>query len=285
MDLTSPRVIKDIAARFGFTFSKGLGQNFLLDSNVLDKIVEAAEIDKGVLEVGPGFGVLTKHLAETGKKVVSVEIDRRLLPVLDYTLEGFDNVTVLERDIMKTDVKALIDEEFCGEEISVAANLPYYITTPIITGLIEAKLPLKNIVVMVQKEVAERICAKPGKKDYGAITVLCQYYTQPEIVCIVPAGSFYPPPKVDSAVLCMKMREKPAVSVKDERMFFRVVKASFAQRRKTLLNCLQSAFSADKDSISRVLESVEISHQIRGEKLGLEEFARIADAFCDNEIN
>lgn len=285
MDLTSPRVIKDIAARFGFTFSKGLGQNFLLDSNVLDQIVEAAEIENGVLEVGPGFGVLTKHLAMTGKKVVSVEIDRRLLPVLDYTLEGFDNVTVLEKDIMKADVKGIIDEEFSGQEISVAANLPYYITTPIITSLIEAKLPLKNIVVMVQKEVAQRICAKPGKKDYGAITVLCQYYTKPEMVCIVPAGSFYPPPKVDSAVLCMRMLPEPSVQVKDEKMFFRVVKASFAQRRKTLLNCLQSAFTADKEKITEVLESVEISPQIRGEKLGLEEFAKIADAFCDNEIN
>ena len=285
MDLTSPRVIKDIAARFGFTFSKGLGQNFLLDSGVLDQIVEAAEIENGVLEVGPGFGVLTKHLAMTGKKVVSVEIDRRLLPVLDYTLEGFDNVTVLEKDIMKTDVKGIIDEEFSGKEISVAANLPYYITTPIITSLIEAKLPLKNIVVMVQKEVAQRICAKPGKKDYGAITVLCQYYTKPEMVCIVPAGSFYPPPKVDSAVLCMRMLPEPSVAVKDEKMFFRVVKASFAQRRKTLLNCLQSAFTADKEKISEVLESIEISPQIRGEKLGLEEFAKIADAFCDNEIN
>ena len=284
MDLTSPKVIKEIAARFGFTFSKGLGQNFLLDSSVLDKIVEAAEIDTGVLEVGPGFGVLTKHLAQTGKKVVSVEIDRRLLPVLDYTLEGFDNVTVLERDILKTDVKKLIDDEFDGEKISVAANLPYYITTPIITNLIESKLPLKNIVVMVQKEVAQRICAKPGKKDYGAITVLCQYYTSPRMVCVVPAGSFFPPPKVDSAVLCMEMLEKPSVEVKDEKLFFRVVKAAFAQRRKTLLNCLQSGFSADKETISRVLESIDISPQIRGEKLGLSDFARIADAFYEEEI-
>lgn len=284
MDLTSPRVIKDIAARFGFTFSKGLGQNFLLDSSVLDKIVEAADIEDGALEVGPGFGVLTKHLAETGKKVVSVEIDRRLFPVLDYTLEGYDNVKVLEEDILKTDVKQLIAEEFPEGKVSVAANLPYYITTPIITGLIESKLPLKNIVVMVQKEVAQRICAKPGKKDYGAITVLCQYYTEPEMVCIVPAGSFYPPPKVDSAVLCMKMREKPAVDVKDEKIFFRVVKSAFAQRRKTLLNCLQSGFSTDKETLSKVLESIEISPQIRGEKLGLEEFAKIADAFCSNGI-
>lgn len=284
MDLTSPRVIKEIAERFGFAFSKGLGQNFLLDESVLDRIVEAAEIDTGVLEVGPGFGVLTKQLAMTGKKVVSVEIDRRLLPILDYTLEEFDNVTVLEQDILKTDVKELIKNEFSDEKISVAANLPYYITTPIITRLIEEKLPLKNIVVMVQKEVAERICAKPGKKDYGAITLLCQYYTEPEIVCVVPAGSFYPPPKVDSAVLRMRVLDKPAVSVKDEKMFFRIVKASFAQRRKTLLNCLQSGFSAEKQRVSQVLLDIGIDPQIRGEKLGLEEFAKIADAFSDAEI-
>lgn len=284
MDLTSPRVIKEIQERFGFAFSKGLGQNFLLDDSVLDKIVDAADIDTGVLEVGPGFGVLTKQLAMTGKKVVSVEVDRRLLPILDYTLEGFDNVTVVEKDILKTDVKELIRSEFSGEKISVAANLPYYITTPIITRLIEGKLPLKNIVVMVQKEVAERICAKPGKKDYGAITVLCQYHTQPRIVCVVPAGSFYPPPKVDSAVLCMEVLDKPAVSVKDEKMFFRIVKAAFAQRRKTLLNCLQSAFSVDKQKISEVLESVDISPSIRGEKLGLSEFAKISDAFTEAEI-
>jgi len=284
MDLTSPRVIKDIATRFGFTFSKGLGQNFLLDSSVLDKIVEAADIEDGVLEVGPGFGVLTKHLAQTGKKVVSVEIDRRLFPVLDYTLEEYDNVTVLEKDILKTDIKKLLEEEFQGGRVSVAANLPYYITTPIITGLIESKLPLKNIVVMVQKEVAQRICAKPGKKDYGAITVLCQYYTEPEMVCTVPAGSFYPPPKVDSAVLAMRMRPEPAVKVKDEKVFFRVVKSAFAQRRKTLLNCLQSGFSADKETLSKVLEGIDISPQIRGEKLGLEEFAKIADAFLERGI-
>lgn len=284
MDLTSPRVIKDIAERFDFNFSKGLGQNFLLDERVLDKIADAADIEDGVLEVGPGFGVLTKRLCETGKKVVSVEIDRRLIPVLDFTLAEFDNVKIIEKDILKTDVAQLIATEFGGGKISVAANLPYYITTPIITKLIEEKLPLKNIVVMVQREVAERIAAKPGKKDYGAISVLCQYYTNPRLVTIVPAGSFYPAPKVDSAVLCMEVCEKPNVEVRDEALFFKVVKAAFAQRRKTLLNCLSSGFSCDKTVLNEVLASVDIEPNVRGERLGLAEFAKIADAFLENGI-
>ncbi len=284
MDLTSPKVIKDICQKFDFGFSKGLGQNFLLDGSVLDKIADAADIDFGVLEVGPGFGVLTKRLAETGKKVVSVEVDSRLIPILDFTLSEFDNVKIIEQDILKTDINVLIKSEFGDNKISVAANLPYYITTPIITRLIEERLPIKNIVVMVQREVAERICAKPGKKDYGAISVLCQYYTNPKMVTIVPAGSFYPAPKVDSAVLCMEVLNTPNVQTKDEKLFFKVVKAAFAQRRKTLLNCLSSGFSKDKQTLSDILESVDISPSIRGEKLGLLEFAKIADAFFDNEI-
>lgn len=281
MDLTSPRTIKEIADKFGFSFSKGLGQNFLLDETVLDKIVEAAEIDGGVLEIGPGFGVLTKRLCETGEKVVSVEIDNRLIPVLEYTLDGFDNFKVIEKDIMKTDVRALIEEEFGGGRVSVAANLPYYITTPIITKLIEDKLPLKNIVVMVQKEVAERIAAEPGGKDYGAISVMCQYYTAPRVVCTVPAGSFYPAPKVDSAVLCMRVLDEPAVKVNDEKMFFKVVKSSFAQRRKTLLNCLSSALGMDKETVAAHISACGIDPGIRGEKLGIEEFATLADEFYD----
>lgn len=285
MDLTSPKTIKELAEKFNFGFSKGLGQNFLLDDTVLDKIAAAADIEDGVLEIGPGFGVLTKRLAQEGKKVVSVEIDKRLIPVLDYTLSDFDNVTVIEKDILKTDVRALINDQFGNGRISVAANLPYYITTPIITKLIEERLPIKNIVVMVQKEVAQRICAKPGKKDYGAISVLCRYYTEPEIITVVPAASFYPAPKVDSAVLCMRMLEKPSVSVKDEKMFFRIVKAAFAQRRKTLLNCLTSAFDADKPEITQLLENIGINPGIRGEKLGAEEFAKISDEFSANGIN
>lgn len=278
MDLTSPKVIKQIAEQFDFGFAKGLGQNFLLDPVVLDKIADAADIDEGVLEIGPGFGVLTKRLCETGKKVVSVEIDKRLIPVLDFTLSEFDNVKIIEKDILKTDINTLIDEEFGDKKISIAANLPYYITTPIITKLIEEKLPIKNIVVMVQKEVAERIVAMPGKKDYGAISVLCRYYTNPRIVTIVPKSSFYPAPKVDSAVLCMEVQGKPNVAVLDEKLFFRVVRGAFAQRRKTLLNCLSSAFSCPKDKLFEILLSVGIEPTIRGEKLGLSEFGKIADA-------
>ena len=285
MDLTSPKVIKQICEMFDFGFSKGLGQNFLLDSSVLDKIADAAEIEDGVLEVGPGFGVLTKRLAETGKKVVSVEVDSRLIPILDYTLGEIDNGKVIEKDILKIDIKKLIEAEFGEKRISVAANLPYYITTPIITRLIEERLPLKNIVVMVQKEVAERISAKPGKKDYGAISVLCQYYTNPRLVTIVPAGSFYPAPKVDSAVLCMQVCDTPNVSVKDTKLFFKIVKSAFAQRRKTLLNCLSSGFGIDKARLSEILESVSIQPSVRGEKLGLSEFAKIADAFSDAGIS
>lgn len=279
MDLTSPRTIRSIQEKFGFTFKKGLGQNFLTSADILEEIVNAAEIESGVIEVGPGFGVLTSELAKNSDKVVSIEIDERLLEVLEYTLADYDNVKIVNADILKLDLHKLIQEEFNGEKISLAANLPYYITTPIITRLLEEKLPLKNIVVMVQKEVAVRMAAKPGSKDYGAITVLCQYYTEPSVVTTVPASLFVPPPKVDSAVLKLKIREKPAVSVTDEKMFFRVVKAAFSQRRKTLLNCLCSNFAMPKNEISQLLEDIGITPSGRGETLSLKEFADIADAF------
>lgn len=277
MELTSVKTIREIERKFGFSFSKGLGQNFLLDSAVLDKIAEAAEIDGGVLEIGPGFGVLTKKLAETAQKVVSVEIDKSLIPVLNFTLDGINNVKIIEGDFLKMDAKSLIKEEFPDEKISIAANLPYYITTPIITKIIEAKLPIKNIVVMVQKEVAERIVAKSGTKEYGAISVLCRFYTNPEIVEIVPASSFYPAPKVDSAVLRMQVLEEPAVSVKDEKLFFKVVKSAFLHRRKTLTNCLASGFNIEKNALSAMLKELNIEPNVRGERLGLSEFAEIAD--------
>lgn len=279
MDLTCIKTIKELTQQFDFAFSKGLGQNFLTDVSVLDDIVNAAEIKGGVLEIGPGFGVLTKVLAENSKKVVSVEIDRRLLDVLEYTVGNYDNVKIVHADVMKVDLQQLIQDEFGTERISVAANLPYYITTPILAKLIESRLPIKNIVVMVQKEVAERICSVPGKKEYGAISVMCQYYTNPSIVVKVPAGSFMPPPKVDSAVLKLEVCEKPNVVVNDEKLFFRVVKASFAQRRKTLLNCLAHHFDIPKDTISELLEKIGIMPSVRGERLGLEEFAKIADTF------
>lgn len=281
MDLTSPRVIRGIQEKFGFTFKKGLGQNFLTSRDILEKIVDAADIESGVIEIGPGFGVLTYELAQNSDKVVSIEIDERLIEVLDYTLSEFDNVKIINEDVLKLDMTALINEEFNGEKVSVAANLPYYITTPIITALLEQKLPINNIVVMVQKEVAMRMAAKPGTKDYGAITVLCQYFTKPSIVATVPASLFVPPPKVDSAVLKLEVLDEPSVSVKNEKMFFRVVKAAFSQRRKTLLNCLASAFPEPKDRLSDILEEIGITPARRGETLSLQEFACIADAFTE----
>ena len=278
MDLTSPRTIRSIQEKFGFTFKKGLGQNFLTSQNVLEEIVDSAEIDSGVIEVGPGFGVLTSELAKNIDKVVTIEIDERLIDVLEYTLADYDNVKIVNADILKLDLHKLIQEEFGNEKVSIAANLPYYITTPIITKLLEEKLPLKNIVVMVQKEVALRMAAKPSSKDYGAITVLCQYYTEPSVVTNVPASLFVPPPKVDSAVLKLKIRENPAVHVTDEKMFFRVVKAAFSQRRKTLLNCLCSNFSFPKEEMSALLEGIGITPSRRGETLSLQEFADISDA-------
>ena len=277
MELTDIRTIKDIERRFGFAFSKGLGQNFLLDSEVLDKIAESAEISEGVLEIGPGFGVLTKRLAQSAEKVVTVELDSRLIPVLDFTLSDFDNVKIIEGDILKIDVKELLAREFGGKRVSIAANLPYYITTPILTSLIEAKLPVKNIVVMVQKEVAERIVAAPGTKEYGAITVLCDYYTNPRIVTTVPAASFYPAPKVDSAVLCMEVLDKPPISVSDEKFFFKVVKSAFLHRRKTLSNCLANDFGTEKAALSDMLCDLGINPLVRGERLGISEFAKISD--------
>ena len=284
MDLTSPKTIRTIASDFGFTFKKGLGQNFLTSKSVLEDIADAAEIDGGgVLEIGPGFGVLTQELSAHAKKVVSIEIDERLNEVLEYTLAECDNVKIINADVMKTDLRKLISDEFGDERISVAANLPYYITTPIITTLLEEKLPVKNIVIMIHKEVAVRLNAKPGTKDYGAITLLCRYYTEPEIVTTVPAGLFVPPPKVDSAVLKLRVLDEPSVKVKDEAVFFKTVKAAFSQRRKTLLNCLSSAFPIPKPQLTELMESVEIAPNRRGETLSIEEFAALADALTDNQ--
>ena len=278
MDFISPTEIKRIASKYGFVFKKGLGQNFLSSQSVLEEIAMASEIEnEGVIEIGPGFGVLTNELAKRAKKVVALEIDDRLIPVLADTLGEYDNVKVINQDVLKTDMKKLIDDEFDGEKVSVAANLPYYITTPIITALIEGDLPLKNLVVMVQKEVADRIIATPGTKNYGAISVLCQYYTDPELVCTVGANMFVPPPKVDSAVVKMAFRNTPAVSIKDEKMFFKTVKAAFSQRRKTLLNCLVSNFTHTKAELTELMESVGIEPTRRGETLSLDEFARLSD--------
>ena len=281
MDLTSPVVIKSIREKFGFSFKKGLGQNFLTSQEVIDKITDAADVSDGVLEIGPGFGVLTKSLAENAPKVVSVEIDSRLNEILEYTLSDFDNVKIINSDVLKTDLHRLIREEFGGKRISVAANLPYYITTPIITRLLEEKLDIKNIVVMVQKEVACRMQAKPSTKDYGAITLLCRYYTKPSIVTDVPAGLFVPPPKVDSAVLKLEILPEPSVKVLDEKTFFKTVKAAFSQRRKTLLNCLSASFPIPKEVLSQILISADIEPSRRGETLDINEFGALSDKIFD----
>lgn len=280
MELTSVKTIKSIAERFNFAFKKGFGQNFLTDPSVLEATVEAAEIENGVLEIGPGFGVLTCALAQKGKKVVAVEIDENLLPVLEFTTAEFDNVKVINKDILKIDTEKLIKEEFGDNTISIAANLPYYITTPIITALLEKRLPVNNMVFMVQKEVAERIAAKNGR-DAGAISHFCSYFSEPEIIMTVPADRFYPAPKIDSAVLRLKMLDKPRVEVKDEALLFKVIRASFAQRRKTLSNGISSGLGLEKSAVNNILTSLGFSETVRGETLTLEEFAMISDKIFD----
>ncbi len=287
MDLTSLSTINYIKGKYGFHMSKGLGQNFLTDANVLEQIADAAELtaESGALEIGPGIGVLTNVLAKRAKKVTAVEIDTRLLPVLEETLAEHDNVNVVNCDFMKVDLPALIAENFNGiEKISLAANLPYYITTPILTSVLENRdFKFENIVVMVQKEVALRLCAQPGKKDYSALSVLVRYYTEPEIVVHVPAASFVPAPKVDSAVVKMKMLDKPRVTPKDEAVFFKTVRAAFGHRRKTLLNALSTsgAFNRSKEELKTIIAELGFKETVRGEELSLDDFCALADRLTE----
>ncbi len=284
MVLTDPAVIKDIKRKFGFEFKKAYGQNFLTSEKVLSEICESVRGSHGIIEIGPGFGTLTDSLAKHFEKVVAIEIDKNLPEVLKYTLADHSNVKIILGDCMKMDMKKVIEEEFGDAKVSLAANLPYYITTPIITTVLEGRLPLENMVVMVQKEVAERLCATPGGKEYGAISVLCSFFTEAEIVAKVPAGCFVPAPKVDSAVVLMKIRKEPPVSLSDEKMFFKVVRAAFSQRRKTLLNCLSGYFGGEKTRISQYLEEVGIDPGRRGETLSVEEFARISNRFKEEGL-
>lgn len=282
--LTDKNTIEYLCKKYDFKFKHGLGQNFLKSDDVLIEIVKAADAENcGILEIGPGFGTLTAAAASVSERVVSVEIDKNLEPVLNDTLAGFDNVELIFEDVLKLDLKSLIKEKFGDGEVSVAANLPYYITTPIILKLLEEKLPLKNIVVMVQKEVAERICAKSGGKDYGAVTVAVNYYSKPEIICTVPSSMFVPPPKVDSAVLCLSVREKPPVELKSEKHFFSLIKAAFSQRRKTLVNCLlNSGNFGTRENILDALSAIDVDPMIRGERLTIEEFAALSNIFSKN---
>lgn len=280
--IAAPKTTKDILSRHGFTFKKSLGQNFLIDLNILQKIVDAADLTeaKGAIEIGPGIGSLTQHLAEAAGKVVAFEIDGRLIPVLKETVGGYDNVSIIHQDVLKADLHAVMEQEFAGiEKVSVVANLPYYVTTPIMMKLLEEGLPFENMVVMIQKEVAERMAAAPGGKDYGSLSVAVQYYTEPEIVFTVPKTVFIPQPNVDSAVIRLKRREEPPAAVNDESRFFEVVQASFAQRRKTLSNNLMQRYfdKAEKEVLTDLLERCGIEPTRRGETLSMQEFARLSN--------
>ena len=274
--IASPQVTQHILNRFKLRADKKLGQNFLIDENVVHQIVEAAELSEAdtVLEVGPGIGTLTQGLAESKAKVVAVELDTRLLPVLATTLDGYDNVRVVHGDILKVNI---MDEEG-APEFKVCANLPYYITTPIIFALLEKRLPMERLVAMVQKEVAERMAAQPGGKEYGALSVAIQYYTEPEIAFIVPPTSFIPAPAVDSAVIVCKRREKPPVEVCDEALFFRVVKAAFSLRRKMLSNSLKN-MGIKGEQVAKWLELAGVDGKRRAETLSLEDFAKLTNSF------
>lgn len=279
-ELYMPSKTNEILKKYKFRMNKNLGQNFLVDGNIIDNICEGAEISKndGIIEIGPGIGTLTQQLSKHAGKVVAVELDRKLLPILEETLDGLENVKIINNDILQVDIEKLIEEEFEGLDVKVVANLPYYITTPIIMKLLESKLKIKSISVMIQKEVARRMVSEPGSKVYGALSVAVQYYSKPEIITEVPSSVFIPKPNVDSAVIKLDVYENPPVEVIDEKLMFAVVKSAFGQRRKTILNALSGGYlKLEKDDIREVLELAEIDNKKRGEVLSLEDFARISD--------
>lgn len=278
--LGSRKSTSEIIEKYGFDFRKKFGQNFLVDNRILDKTIEAAGItpEDCVLEIGPGIGTMTQRLAEEAGEVVAVEIDKNLIPILEETLQGYTNVTVLNADILKTDIHE-IAAHHGGKPLKVVANLPYYITTPIIMALFESKVPVKSVTIMVQKEVADRMCVGPGTKEYGALSLAVQYYAKPEIVTKVPASCFMPKPNVDSAVVRLTRYEKPPVLVRDEEWLFAVIRASFNQRRKTLANGLANAgnIGVSRQRIEVVLKEMGLSLTIRGEALTLEQFAELSN--------
>lgn len=279
--LGNPKSTIAVLQKYGFQFQKKYGQNFLIDTHVLDKIIKAAEITKEdyVLEIGPGIGTMTQYLCEHAGRVTAVEIDRNLIPILQDTLGEYQNVEILQEDILKVDIRALAQERNSGRPIKVVANLPYYITTPIIMGLFEAHVPLESITVMVQKEVADRMQVGPGTKDYGALSLAVQYYARPELVANVPPNCFMPRPKVGSAVIRLTRHERPPVLVEDEGLMFRLIRASFNQRRKTLANGLANdpKLALTKEEIISAIEELGLGADIRGEALTLEQFARLAN--------
>ncbi len=281
MKLSNPSELKSVIVKHGFSFSKSLGQNFLIDKGILDKIVQGAGIDKsyGVLEIGPGAGTLTRELAAAAGKVVAVEIDKNLEPLLKETLSEFDNVEVVFNDVMKLDLKELIARHFDGMPVAVVANLPYYITTPIIMNFLENEIPVSSLTVMVQKEVADRMAASPGGKDYGALSAAVQFYTEPKIICRAEPHCFMPQPKVESVVIKLSVLKEPAAQVQDKKFMFKIIKSAFGQRRKTLLNALSKSpyISLDKGAVAAAALKAGLDENIRGERLTLNDFARLSD--------
>jgi len=280
MNLYDFNTINRILTSHGFTFSKALGQNFIIDSEVCPEMAShlAANDKTGVIEIGPGIGVLTKELCQVAGKVIAIELDKRLFPVLDETLSEFSNLEIIEGDALKLDLNALIAEKFSNmSSVKVCANLPYYITSPVIMTLLESKLPIEEIVVMVQKEAAERFCAEIGSRNSGAVTVAVNYYADAEMLFEVPKNCFHPAPKVDSAVMKLTLRDKPPIDIKDERNFFTVVKAAFAQRRKTALNCLSNGLGISKNQVLSALNTIGKNEKSRAENFTLEEFAKLSE--------
>lgn len=270
-----------VLQKYSFHFQKKFGQNFLIDPHVLDKIIASAEVGEEdcILEIGPGIGTMTQYLAENAREVIAVEIDKALIPILQDTLSGYDNITIINKDILKVDINKIVEEKNNGKPIKIVANLPYYITTPIIMGLFENHVPMKSITIMVQKEVADRMQVGPGTKDYGALSLAVQYYARPEIVANVPPNCFMPRPNVGSAVIRLTRYDKPPVEVTDEKYMFSVIRASFNQRRKTLVNGLLNSgnLGIAKQDILEVLQQMKLSETVRGETLTLEQFAELAN--------
>ena len=283
--LGNPQNTIEVLQKYNFVFQKKFGQNFLIDEHVLEKIIDSSGITKDdfILEIGPGIGTMTQYLACAAKKVIAVEIDKALIPILEDTLSEYENVRVINHDVLKVDIAKLAEEENGGKPIKVVANLPYYITTPIIMGLFENHVPIKSITVMVQKEVADRMQVGPGTKDYGALSLAVQYYAKPYIVANVPPNCFMPRPKVGSAVIRLERYENPPVTVEDEKLMFRLIRASFNQRRKTLANGLKNSPELDytKEEIEAAIEALGRGASIRGEALTLEEFAKLADLLSE----
>ncbi len=279
-NLSNISVIRDVLSRHGFSFSKGLGQNFLINPTVCPRMAEMgnAQPGWGMIEIGAGVGVLTAELAQRADKVVCIEIDSRLLPILDETLAEYDNIKIVNQDVLKVDLHKLIAEEFPNMPVAVCANLPYYITSPIIMNLLESRLPISSLTVMVQKEAAQRICAMPGSREVGAVSIAVRYYCEPKVLFQVSRGSFMPAPDVDSTVIRLDIRKQPEVDVKREEDFFRVVKAAFSQRRKTLSNTLSSGLSMNKTQIAELLERAGVASNLRAEQLSMQQFADIANA-------